>query len=60
MRIEGSHIESIARRRVHQGEGVNAQYARLNAARDKRLRRQQRNQRNMLTGGTSVPFIGGK
>jgi hypothetical protein len=59
--IRVEHIEHIARRRLHQGEGVDAQYTRLNAARDKRRKRAQRRHKEELSGGwAQIPIIGGK
>jgi hypothetical protein len=45
------NVTTTAARRVRQGEDVSAQYARLNAARDKRGRRRERNLK--LAGGVN-------
>ena len=44
-------ILEIASRKARRGVSVDEQYATLNAARDKRARRRDRNLRNMAAGG---------
>lgn len=51
-------ILSTARRKVAQGVNTEQQYADLNAARDKRKRRRERNVKVMLAGGyKQIPII---
>jgi hypothetical protein len=52
-------IEKISARRLAQGEGIDQQYERLNAARDKRWRRRKRNVKLALEHGSIITLVGG-
>jgi hypothetical protein len=51
-------IANISARRLAQGEGIDEQYERLNAARDKRWRRRKRNVRAALEHGSIITLVG--
>lgn len=50
-------ILSIAQRKAARGIGADEQYVALNAARDKRKRKRERNFKNMLSGGTKQVIL---
>jgi len=53
-----TQILSIIERKTAQGVSAGQQYARLNAARDRRKRRRERNSKIMLAGGyKQIPII---
>jgi hypothetical protein len=57
MESRTERILDTARRKVGQGFDVNQQYAAVNAARDKRRRRGERNLKRMLAGGFRIPIL---
>ncbi len=55
-----TQILSTARRKLAQGYSVDEQYSALNAARDKRKQRRERNFKNMVAGGDArIPILSG-